>query len=161
MEAREEAHRMLSEHIRLGYSEDSADKRRLIPKVIDLATSDVLRAFVEVNRTLLDRVAQDRVRTRAADRTSTASIGLRYDTGKGARPTEILSVLLPTKPRWAGQIEAYIRGHDRAPIDTGDYVKETGETVAGKPVYRVIATPSPKLVRQLLSAFAGSALSTL
>ena len=157
---REEAQRMLTEHIRPGYSEDGADKRRLIPKALDLATWDVLMAFIEVNRALLDRVKRDRVRTRAAERTSTASIGLRYDTGKGARPIEILSVLLPTKPTWKGRIEAYIRGHERAPIDACDYVKNTGETVAGKPVYRVIGEPSRELIRQLLSAFDNSSLST-
>lgn len=159
-EAKDEARRMLLAHIRPGYSEDGADKRRLIPKAVDLATSEVLQAFVEVNRTLLGQVAHDRVRTRAAEHTSTASIGLRYDTGRGARPTEILSVLLPTKPPWEGRIEAYIRGHERAPIDAGDCVKETGETVAGMPVYRVIVEPSPKLIRQLVSAFANSALSS-
>ena len=158
--AKDEARRMLLEHIRPEYSEDDADKRRLIPKAVDLATAEVLQAFVEVNCTLLGQVTHDRVRTRAVEHTSTASIGLRYDTGRGARPTEIFSILLPTKPRWKGQIEAYIRGHERAPIDAGDCVRETGETVARMPVYRVIAEPSPKLIRQLVSAFANSALST-
>ena len=68
-----------------------------------LLTRDVLEAFIEVNTVLFGRVERGRVRTRAAEQTSTASIGLRYDTGKGARPTEILSVLLPTTPRWEGR----------------------------------------------------------
>ncbi len=99
-----EVAQMLRRYIRPGTSEDSEDKKRLVEKAIELATADTVRAFLCINVPLLGLASDDRVRTRAVARTTTNGIGLRYDTGVGARPTEIQTILLPTSPKWEGWI---------------------------------------------------------
>ena len=159
MSSSQEVQRMLEKYIRPDTSENDDVKRRLIDEAVALATDNALRAFLDISRTLIELLGDNRIRTRAVVRTTTNGIGLRYDTGIGKRPTEIGTVLLPTRPQWKGQIEAYLRGHRRSPITVPASVNEqTGETVAGKPVFRAIAKPSQKLVEQITRAFADSSL---
>jgi len=150
--------RLLCEYIRPGSSEDSEDKRCLIGKAVELAPQDVLRVFLDANLRLIDLVGNHRVRTRAVARTGKDGVGLRYDTGKGARPTEIQTILLPTNRKWAGHIVAYFRGHDEAPVAGAG--EATGQTIAGKPVFRVTAKPSEDLVDKVVEALKGSSLWT-
>lgn len=160
MSSSQEVQRMLETHIRPDKSEEDEEKRSLIDEAVALATEDVLGAFLHVNYTLIERVGDDRVRTRAVLRTKTNGIGLLYNTGIGKRPKEIQTVLLPTKPQWKGQIEAYLRGHRCSPITAPTSVNEpTGETVYGKPVFQVIGMPSQELVEQIIRAFTESSLS--
>ena len=155
-----EVAQMLRRFTRSGTSEDGEDKRRLVDEAIELATEDTLRAFLCVNMQLLDLAGDDRVRTRAAVRTNTNGIGLRYDTGIGARPTEIQAILLPTRSNWKGQIEAYLRGHKESPVTTTAQVQVgvTGQTIDGRPVYRAIGMPSREMVAELVRAFTTSSL---
>lgn len=111
-----EVAQMLRRYTRPGTSEDSEDKRRLVDKAIELATADTIRAFLCINVPLLGLAGDDRVKTRVVARTTTHGIGLRYDTGVGARPTEIQTILLPTRPQWKGWIEARLRGHEEPPV---------------------------------------------
>lgn len=150
--------RLLCEYIRPGSSEDSEDKRFLIDKAVELAPQDVLRVYLDANCRLIDLAGKHRVRTRAVARTRRDGVGLRYDTGKGAKPTEIQTILLPTNRKWAGHIVAYFRGHDEAPV--AGAAEATGEVIAGKSVFRVTAKPSKELVGQVVEALKRSSLWT-
>ena len=153
-----EVAQLLQRYTRPGTSEDGEDKRGLVDEAVELATEQALRAFLCINVPLLDLAGDGRVRTRAAVQTKTNGIGLRYDTGVGARPTEIQTILLPTKSDWRGWIEAYLRGHQKPPVTAAAHVDPTGETIDGRPVFRVIGKPSEELVKQLVRAFSTSSL---
>ena len=157
MAIEDDIQRLLREYIRPGSSEGNEDKRRLVDKAVELAPQDVLCVFLDANLRLIDLAGKHRVRTRAVARTGKDGVGLRYDTGKGAKPTEIQTILLPNR-KWAGHIVAYFRGHDEAPV--AGAAKATGETIAGKPVFRVTAKPSKELVRQVVEALKRSSLWT-
>lgn len=158
MAIEDDIQRLLREYIRPGSSEGNEDKRRLVDKAVELAPQDVLRVFLDANLRLIDLAGKHRVRTRAVARTGKDGVGLRYDTGKGKKPTEIQTILLPTNRKWAGHIVAYFRGHDEAPV--AGATEATRETIAGKPVFRVTAKPSKELVRQVVEALEASSLWT-
>ena len=158
MAIEDDIQRLLREYIRPGSSEGNEDKRRLVDKAVELAPQDVLCVFLDANLRLIDLAGKHRVRTRAVARTGKDGVGLRYDTGKGAKPTEIQTILLPTNRKWAGHIVAYFRGHDEAPV--AGAAETLPRKIAGKPQFLVTAKPSEELVGQVVEALKRSSLWT-
>ena len=149
--------RVLEDNIRQGSGERKLD-RDWLEHEVKLAGDSALKLFLEVHNALIGRTP--RHRTRRTARTSIEGIGVSYYTSRG-RLFEIQAVLLPTKEHYRGQIVAYFKGHSDRPITVPDCLyHEIKEEMHGKPVYRITASPSPDLSRQLIRAFEESCLCT-
>lgn len=154
---------LLELNVRPGSSEETT-KRHLPQGAIECATEDSMRAFLCVCRTI-NSVMPDgiTVGTRGLLRTSTEGVGLAWQESTG-RKREIQAVLLPTKPRWRGRIEAFIRGHERTPVSAPAEVNEPHliggkpQRIGGKPNFHIVARPSAELVEQLIDAYKNSSL---
>ena len=134
-----------------GTSEGTPEKQHLIDDAASNATAESVRVFLRVHEHHSGHLPEGHYRTRHAGRTKTEGIGIIYYNRPVNRPrkTEIRSILLPTKPRWPGYIELYLRGHDSCPIDARD-VEELDALIAGKPVFHVIHRPSPLFIDQFI-----------
>ena len=148
--------KMLRDNIWASYSESCDYKRHLPQKAIEFATAESLQSFLTVNDELQRMVGHGHYRTRDAR----GAIGIRYQEQPWQRGSrEIQSVLLPTGRKWLGCIWAYLRGHDTSPITAWTYVNEpTGETIDGRPVFKVIGRPTSELAEQLIAAFRASSI---
>ena len=71
MSSSQEVQRMLEKYIRPDTSENDDVKRRLIDEAVALATDNALRAFLDISRTLIELLGDNRIRTRAVVRTTT------------------------------------------------------------------------------------------
>ena len=157
---------LLSEKIRPGSSEGKEPRVRFPDLAVSNGTEESLRAFLCVYRAIesIRTTAAIEVRTRAINHTSTNAIGIAWQEATGRR-REVQAVLLPTKPRWQGCVEAFLRGHDETPVGAPTKInmpyRISGERmlIDGKPNFHVIAEPSPDLVEQLVMAYKESSLT--
>ena len=145
--------KVLEANIRSGSSESKPPYCHWPKIAVELAGEDALELFLKVHHALAELTP--RYRTRQTDRTSTKGIGVLYFTPQGRR-YEIQTVLLPTKKKWGGRVEAYFRGHCHKPIKVPT-CEAIGETF-GKPVYRVRELPSVALASQIIRAFEESSM---
>ena len=152
---------MLMDNIRKCSSESRDYKKCLPQKAIGFATDESLQSFLTVNDELQRMVGRGYYRTRAV----MGAIGIMYyeqayyEQAGRRRPREIQSVLLPTGRKWRGRIWAYLRGHHKSPITAPTCVnKPENRSIDGKPVFKVIACPTPELTSQLIAAFSASSL---
>lgn len=157
--------RLLEQSIRPGSSEGNEPKRSFPELAVSNSTAESLRTLLCVYHTIESiRRAGVVVRTRAILRTGTDAVGLLWQEATGHR-REIQAVLLPTKPRWQGCVEAFLRGHEETPISGATRVNKpyclSGrlQLVDGKPNFHVIADGRPELIEQLIRAYRESSLS--
>ena len=155
---------ILRDNIRDDYSESRCERRVLPEQVVDNATPESLRAFLQIHEELTQLVDRSHIRTRYTRGavTSTGGYGLSYyrspiiSKAANRTNTEIQAVCLPTKPRWQGILEVYFSGHDEAPGRSTD-IQIAGDR-AGRPVYHVRNEPTPLFVRQTIDAMRSSSI---
>ena len=155
--------RILRDNIRDDYSEARRDRRVLPRRAVDNATSESLRAFLQIHEELSQLIDTSHIRTRYIGvGTSTGGYGVSYYRNpiisKAANRTneEIQAVCLPTKPQWRGILEVYFSGHDESPVQSPD--TQVVGTRAGQPVFHVRNALTPRFVRQTINAFRRSSL---
>lgn len=157
---------ILDLNVRPCSSEAKSAKAHLPRRAVECATEDSLRAFLCVCHAVnaISAGCAISARTRGLLRTSTESIGLAWQEKTGRR-REIQAVLLPTKQRWLGYVEAFLRGHHQTPVSAPATVNEPHlisgkpEQIDGKPNFHVVAQPSTELIRQLIDAYRSSSLT--
>ena len=155
---------ILRDNIRDDYGEARPDRQHLPQLAVDHSTPESLGAFVEIHQALSRIVDSSHIRTRYTNvSSSTGGYGISYyrdpiiSSSTNLTNREIQAVLLPTKPQWAGSLEAYFRGHPEAPVEAAD-VQIVG-TLAGHPVFRVRSAPTLRIVRQTIAAFRNTSLN--
>ena len=154
---------ILRDNIRDDYGEARPGRQALPRQAVDNATTESLRAFLEIHEELLKLVGPSHIRTRYIGvRTSTGGYGLSYyrnpiiSKATNRTNTEIQAVCLPTKPQWQGILDVYFCGHDQTPVESTD-IQIVG-TRAGQPVFHVRNAPTPRFVRQTIDAFRRSSI---
>ena len=160
---RQDALDILTDNIRDDYGEARSDRRILPRRAVDNATSESLRAFVEIHEELSRLVDPSHIRTRYIGvRPSTGRYGVSYyrdpviSRATNRTNREIQAVCLPTKRQWQGILEVYFSGHDEVPVEATD-VQNVGIR-AGQPVFHVRNAPATRFVRQTIDAFRNSSL---
>ena len=155
---------ILRENIRDDYGEARCDRLGLPQLAVDNATSESLRAFMEIHEEISRRVDSSHFRTRYIGiATSTGGYGVSYyrdpiiSKAANRNNREIQAICLPTKQQWRGIIEVYFSGHDEVPVESTD-ILNVG-TRAGQPVFHVRNSPTAQFVRQTIEAFGQSSLS--
>ncbi len=137
--------------------EGEAHRQDLPDKAVNNASTESLKAFIRVFEGLSSQVPESHYRTRGTDRNATHGYGIEFYT----RPTNvrgrlrIQSVLLPTRERFGGQIEAYLAGHSESPLTA--IPRECTRRRDGF-AYGYVEPPTELLVREMVSAFQNSAL---
>ena len=154
---------MLRDNIRDDYGEARPDRQALARQAVDNATTESLRAFLEIHEELSQLVGPSHIRTRYIGvGTSTGGYGLSYyrnpiiSKATNRTNTEIQAICLPTKPQWQGILEVYFSGHREAPVESTDV--QTVGTRAGQSVFHVRNEPTPRFVRQTVDAFRRSSI---
>ena len=149
---------ILRDNIRDYYGEARPDRQALPRQAVDNATTESLRAFLEIHEELLQLVDPSHTRTRYIGvGTSTGGYGLSYyrnpiiSKAANRTNTEIQAVCLTTKPQWQGILEVYFSGHGEAPVESTD-IQIVGAR-AGQPVFHVRNKPTPRFIRQAIDAF--------
>ena len=155
---------ILRDNILDDYAEAKPDRQGLPRRAVDNATSESLRAFLEIHEGLSQFVGSSHIKTRYIGvGTSTGGYGLSYyrdpiiSKAANRTNTEIQAVCLPTKPGRHGILVVYFSGHDESPVQSTD-IQVVG-TRAGQPVFHVRNAATPRFIRQTIDAFRHSSIS--
>ena len=165
-ELRQTVLNLLRENIHPDRNEANESRQHLPEEAIANATPDSLQAFFEILSAISNLLpSDDHYRTRFVEHSSTNGVGILYYTrpmgdGPQARGIQIQSILLPTKNKYVGCIEAYLRGHEHSPITAPLRCNEPvgNELIDGRPVFRIIGRPSRQLTQQVVNSFSRSSL---
>ena len=137
--------------------EGRAPLQHLPDVAVENASAESLGAFRIVFEALSAQVPESHYRTRYTHKIAPRGYGIMFCTrpANETRLRHIQCVMLPTRARFNGQLEAYVYGHRDSPLTAApaEVIPRRNDTV-----FRYVERPTATLVSELIRAFQSSAL---